>query len=127
MQRLSARRWVSMAVERALEVSPTSLTTFLQSDQTTASNFQKELNMGANKFRLALTYMNEQVHEQEFKSKQASDVFLASTPGASSLEELEESVDLGKWRLKLEQRLVTLEVNTASCLRTISLRFLLMC
>ena len=116
-----------MAVERALEVSPTSLTTFLQSDQTTASNFQKELNMGANKFRLALTYMNEQVHEQEFKSKQASDVFLASTPGASSLEELEESVDLGKWRLKLEQRLVTLEVNTASCLRTISLRLLLMC
>ena len=114
MQRLSARKWVSMALEQALEVPPNSLLPFLQSDQATASNFRKELNMGPKKFKLALGYIIGQDHEQNPKGKEASDVFQAGTPGALSLEELEEHVDLGQWRLRLGQRLVKLEVKKAS-------------
>lgn len=116
MQRLSARKWVSMAVERELELSPSSLTTFLQSHQATASNFQKEMNMGPKKFKLALEYVNWQDQEHNSKAKAASNVFQAGTPGALSIEELEEKVDLGQWKLKLGQRLVRLAVKTAPCL-----------
>ena len=125
MKRLSTRKWVSMAVEQALEVPPSSLTTFLQSDLATASNFQSELNMGPKKFKLALEYINGPDPEQN--PKDATNVFQASTPGTLSLEELEEAVDLGQWRLKLGQSLVKLEVEKASCWSTVSLRLLLMC
>ena len=113
MQRLSARKWVSMAVERALEVSPNSLT-FLQSERATASNFQKELKMAPSEFKLALGYMVGQDQERDSQSKDASDVFQAGTPGVLSLEELDEKVDLGQWGIRLGQRVVRLEVNTAS-------------
>ena len=111
MQRLSARKWVSMAVERVLEVASDSLTTFLQSDRTTTSNFGKELTMGLSKFKLALEYMNGWDQEQDTEGKEAQDVFQAGTPGALSLAELEEHVDLGQWNIKLGQRLVKLEVK----------------
>ena len=126
MKRLSARKWVSMAVEQELEVPPSSLSTFLQSDLATASNFQSELNMGPNKFKLALEYINGPDPERNSKAKDATNVFDAGTPGTLSLEELEETVDLGQWRLKLGQSLVKLEVETASCWCTLSLRLLLM-
>lgn len=125
MQRLSARKWVSMAVEQALEVPPSSLTTFLQSDLATASNFQSELNMGPNKFKLALEYINGPDPERNPRAKDAANVFHAGTPGTLSLEELEEIVDLGQWRLKLGQSLVKLEVERSSCWTTLPLRLLL--
>ena len=109
MQRLSARQWVSMAVERALEVPSNSLTTFLQSDRAIASSFLEELTMGPKKFRFALGYIHGQDQEQKSEGKEASNVFEAGTPGALSLEELEEQIDLGSWRLELRQRLVKLE------------------
>lgn len=99
-----------MAVEQALEVSPNSLTTFLQSDQATASDFRKELDMGPNRFVFAIEYINGFDHEQDSKAKDVTDVFHARTPGALSLEELGKTVDLGQWRLKLGQSLVSLEV-----------------
>ena len=98
-----------MAVERALEVPSNSLTTFLQSDRATASNFSKELIMGPKQFKVALGYINGQDQEQVSEGKEAPNVFDAGTPGALSLEELEEQIDLGRWRLKLRQRLVKLE------------------
>ena len=70
--------------------------------------------MGPSKFKLALEYMDGQDQEQDFEGKEASDVFHAGTPGALSLEELEERVSLGQWNLKLGQRLIKLEVKTAS-------------
>lgn len=126
MQRLSARKWVSMAVERALELSLNSPTTFLQSDRATASKFGEELNMGPNKFKLALAYVNVQDQNQDAEGKEAMDVFHAGTPGALSLEELEEQIDLGQWKLKLGQRIVKLQVKTASYLSALSIRRLLM-
>ena len=98
-----------MAVERALEVPSNSPSTFLQSDRATASNFLKELTMGPNKFKVALEYINGQDKEHDSKGKEASNVFDAGTPGALSLEELEDQIDLGRWRVKLKQRLVKLE------------------
>ncbi len=74
--------------------------------------------MGPDKFRLAFGYINGYDQEQ----KEASDVFHAGTPGALSLDKLEEKIDLGQWRLKLGQRLVKLEVN----MRALLLRLLLM-
>ena len=113
MQRLSARRWVSMTVERALEISPNYLAVIFECYQATTSNFQKELSMGPSEFKLALEYINGQDQEQNIEGKEASNVFHAGTPGALSLKELEEKVDLGQWNLKLGQRLVKLEVKTA--------------
>lgn len=120
MQRLAVRRWVSMAVERALEVSPNSLFVFLQSDRATTSNFQKELNMGPSKFKLALEYINLEDEKQDVGGQEASNVFHAGTPGALSLEEVEENVDLDQWILKLGRRLVKLEVKKASYLSALS-------
>lgn len=120
MQRLSARKWVSMALERALEASPASLTTFLQSERATTSNFQKELDMGPSQFKLALNYIDGQDQEQVSGGNDASDVFQAGTPGALSLEELEEKVDLGQWSLKLGQRVVKMEVKIMSQLSALS-------
>ena len=114
LQRLSARKWVSMGLERALELPPDSLTPFLQSERATTSSFQKELNMGPSQFKLALGYIVGQNQEQGSEGKDASDVFQAGTPGVLSLEELEEKFDLGQWGLKLGQRIVKMEVKTAS-------------
>lgn len=125
MQRLSVRKWLSMAMERALEISSNSLTVFLQSDRATTSTFRKELNMGPNDFKLALGYISGQDQEQDSKGREASDVFHAGTPGALSLEELEAKVDLGQWKIKLGQRLVKLEVNTAFYLTAPCARMLL--
>ena len=112
MQLLSARKWVSMAVERVLEVSPCSLTTFLQSDRATASSFPKELGMGPHRFKLALGYINGQDQEQHSEEDEVSSVFQAGTPGALSSEQLEDRIELGQWRVKLGQRLVKLAVRT---------------
>ena len=109
-----------MAVERALEVSPNSLFVFLQSDRATTSNFQKELNMGPSKFKLALEYINLEDEKQDVGGQEASNVFHAGTPGALSLEEVEENVDLDQWILKLGRRLVKLEVKKASYLSALS-------
>lgn len=109
MQRLSTRKWVSMAAERVLEVSSNSLTIFLQSDRTTTSSFRKELNMGPSKFKFALEYINGQDQKQDSEGEEVSNVFHAGTPGALSLEELDEKVDLGQWSLKLGQRLLKLK------------------
>ena len=116
-----------MAVEHALEVAPNSLTTFLQSDQASASSFRKELNMGPDRFELALGYINGPDHEQSSRGKDATDVFHAGTPGTLSLEELEETVNLAQWRLKLGPSLVRLEVYTSSYWGTIPMRLLLIC
>ena len=83
--------------------------------------------MGPSKFKLALGYINGHDQKQESEGKEASDVFHAGTPGALSLEELEEKVDLGQWNVKLGQRLFKLEVKTATYLSALSLRTLLMC
>ena len=116
-----------MAVERALELSSNTPTTFLQSDRATTSNFDEELNMGPSQFKHALAYINGQDQNQDSKGKEVTDVFHANTPGALSLEELEEKIDLGQWKIKLGQRLVKLEVKTASYLSAQPLRRLLMC
>ena len=125
IQRLSGRKWVSMALERTLGISTSSLAIFLQSDRATTSNFQEELNMGPSAFKLALEYIDWQDQKQDSKGEKTSDVFTAGTPGALSLKDLEKNVDLGQWRLKLGQRLVNLEVKSTSYLSTRSLRMLL--
>lgn len=115
-----------MAVERALKVSSNTPMTFLQSDRATTSKFDEELNMGPSQFKLALTYINGQDQDQDSEGKEVTDVFHANTPGVLSLEELEEKIDLDQWKIKLGQRLVKLEVKTASYLSALSLRRLLM-
>ena len=71
--------------------------------------------MGPNKFKLALAYINGPDPERNPRAKDATNVFHAGTPGTLSLKELEETVDLGQWKLKLGQSLVKLEVKEASC------------
>ena len=110
-----------MALERTLGFSANPLAIFLQSDRVTTSNFQEELNMGPSAFKLALEYIDWQDQKQDPKGEKTTNVFTAGTPGALSLKDLEREVDLGRWKLKLGQRLVDLEVKSTSYLSTRSL------
>lgn len=103
---------MSISIERAIGVPATSLSTFLQSDCATASDFQRELDMGLTDFNFVSEYVNGLDQEQAAQRHlDAENVFQAGTPGVMSLRELEQNVDLGQWKLKLGQRLVSLEVS----------------
>ena len=107
-----------MALERTLGFSTNPLAIFLQYDRATTSNFQEELNMGPRAFQLALEYIDWQDQEQDPEGEKTTNVFTAGTPGALSLTELQREVDLDRWKLKLGQRLVNLEVKSTSYLGT---------
>ena len=74
--------------------------------------------MGPSAFKLALEYIDWHDQKQDPEGEKTINVFTAGMPGALSLKELEREVDLGRWKLKLGQRLVNLEVKSTSHLGT---------
>lgn len=119
LQRLSVRRWVSMSLERAWSLPPTVHPSFMQSASTFSADFQEELTMGPENFKLALEYIYGPEEESfETQSKQCSTVFQAKMPGAMSIEEVQDRVNLDQWRVRLGKRLVHLQVKeTILCCR----------
>lgn len=100
-----------MSLERAWANSPTNPMSFLQSDSAVGADFQKELTMSPENFKSALEYFYGPEEDIEEQSMRYATVFQAKTPGAMSLEDVENQIDLGQWKLKLGDRFVVLEVK----------------
>ena len=75
-------------------------------------SFQQKLDMGPVSYKLALTYMNGSVESDSFdKGRGEMTVFQAGMPGAMTIREVEDIIDLGHWRLKIGERIVLLQVS----------------
>ena len=97
LEHLSNRKWASMAIERYLK-SP---------------SFQQKCDMGAVKYKLALDYMNGSDESGDFdKRRGETNVFQAGMPGAMTITEIQETMNLGHWKLMIGNRIVLLEVGT---------------
>lgn len=111
IQRLDSRPWVSMSLERELAIPCTDLNTFLQSKSLVSSLFPKELLMGPDKFKAALQYVYGPEQDDIKRSQCDATVFQARMPGAMTLKEVTDQINLDRWQLKLGSRLVHLEVR----------------
>ncbi len=97
LEHLSTRKWTSMAIERYLK-SP---------------SFQQKLDMGPVRYKFALDYMNGSDESGNFNERRGeTNVFQAGMPGAMTITEIQETMNLGHWRLMIEDRFVFLEVGT---------------
>lgn len=97
LEHLSIRKWTSMAIERYLK-SP---------------SFQQKLDMGPVKYKFALDYMNGSDESGDLNNRRGeTNVFQAGMPGAMTLTEIQETMNLGHWRLMIRDRIVFLEVGT---------------
>ena len=97
LEHLSTRKWTSMAIERYLK-SP---------------SFQQKLDMGPVKYKFALNYMNGSDESGDFdKRRGETNVFQAGMPGAMTITEIQETMNLGHWKLMIGDRIVLLEVGT---------------
>lgn len=100
-----------MSLERMLAIPRTNLDTFLHSDGLVNSHFQEELSMGPDQFKSALEYIHGPGEDDGNQSQRAATVFQARMPGAMTLEEVEDQINLDRWRLQLGSRLVNLEAR----------------
>ena len=120
VQRLTARRFVSMALERTLALPAKSedVEKLLQPSRLAASRLDAKLEMGNVMYDKALEYVNGAGSGPELVSLPSSaNVFEAGTPGALSLAEVKSHVELGRWGLVIGDKVVKLEVSSARELR----------
>lgn len=108
LARLSARKYVSLSRERALEIPTHSPSTFLQSDALTTSNFSSELAMGPEAFKQANNYVNGQ-SEDSAATQTARSLFGVDMPGVMTADEVREKIDLGSWKIALRSTVTELE------------------
>lgn len=97
-----------MNLERSLAVPSDSPMTFLQSDAAVSSNFSRELDVGLEGFKYFLEYINGP--DESNLVERPANAFEAGMPGAMTKVEIENEIDLGRWRLKIQGRIVHLEV-----------------
>ena len=109
LQRMSARKYLSMTLERTHDL-PADPGLFLQSNSRTSFNFSQEIAMGPEAFGFLLDYVTQP--DDARKSVEAcSSAFEAGMPGVTPLKEVKE-VDLGRWKLKLGTVEATLQVRS---------------
>jgi len=103
-----------MSHEHRLEIPTTSISTFLQSDSMTTSNFEKESRLGLEAFKEAFQYVKgseDEAASLKVAQKYAS-AFDAGMPGLITTNELAAKEDLlGQWMVSLGDVIVTLEVK----------------
>lgn len=99
-----------MSIERQYNL-PVDPGMFLQSDSRTSSNFGRELAMSPETFEFLLDYVTHQ-DDARASAEACSSAFEAGMPGVMRLEEVEEEVDLDRWKLKLRGVVVSLQVRT---------------
>lgn len=100
-----------MSIERAFAISITALASFLQSDHVASSDFRRELAMGPESFKHVLAYVYGLEEDSEEQCKHTGTVFQAKMPGAMTVEEVEDQIDLSRWNLKIGNKLVNLKVS----------------
>ena len=97
LEHFSTRKWTSMAIERYLK-SP---------------SFQQKLDMGPVEYKFALDYINPSDESGDFNEERGeTNVFQVAMPGATTITEIQETMNLGHWRLMIGDRIVLLEVGT---------------
>ena len=100
-----------MAIECALNIPATSLNAE-DTQQLLRDNprFGEKIDLGNVKYEQGLEYV---VGGDNEKTRQynALNVFEAGTPGALSLQEVENSISLGLWKIALGDKVVHLEVS----------------
>ena len=106
-----------MSHERQLGIPAMSVSSFLQSDRITSSNFEQELRYGLEAFKAAFQYAKGP--EDEAASLKAaekySSAFDAGMPGLVTLDELAAKEDLlGQWHLKIGKIRASLKVEVVS-------------
>ena len=99
-----------MSLERALGIPSETPINSIKLNTTVAFNIQESLRNSPEESKSAVEYIYGPEVDANEKSKQCSTVFQAKTPGAMSLAEVENQIDLGRWKLMIGQRLVNLEV-----------------
>lgn len=108
LARLSARKYVSLSRERALNIPTHSPFTFLQSDVLTTSNFSGELAMGPKAFEQANDYVNGEPADSAAK-KSGPSLFEVNMPGVMTADEVREKINLGSWKIRLDSIVTELE------------------
>ena len=101
-----------MTLERALKL-PASLpdaATLEEQPSLHDPRLEEKLEVGNVKYAKAIEYVNGQP-SMPLEGGIASNVFEAGTPGALSLQELENSINLGVWNLAIGDSVVSLEVR----------------
>lgn len=97
LEHLSTRKWTSMAIERYLK----------------STNFQQKLDVGPVTYKFALDYLNGSHGSGDSnRGRGETTVFQAGMPGAMTVTEIQETMNLGHWRLEIGDRIVLLEVGT---------------
>lgn len=101
-----------MTIERLLKLpsDPNELQELLQSPSETA-NFMKKIEIGNVRYEHALHYVNGTNSKPAGLTKHAN-VFEAGTPGVLSLAELDNSIELGQWKVRVGSETAALEVRT---------------
>lgn len=114
LQRLSAQSFVSMTIERLLDLPAHPDVVSLVSHPSSQSNsrFYNEIHIGNVKYPKAIEYLKgpEQEADSHLDEHRPYNVFEAGTPGAMSLDEMAREIDLGQWRLDVRDRIVRLKV-----------------
>ena len=101
LQHLSDRTWVSMSIER-----------YLQTPQ-----FQQKLDVHPVTYKTALEYMNAlNDRDNSDARKDANTVFEAHMPGAMTVDEVREQIDLDHWRVQVGDQLVQMKVRRQGAL-----------
>jgi hypothetical protein len=109
LRRMSNRKYLSMSIEHQYNL-PADGTVFLQSESSTGSDFSQEVAMGLKTFTFLYDYVTLPCQMLEPYQPWPS-AFQAGTPGVMRLEDVEQAVDLGRWKLKLRGMVIFLQVR----------------
>ena len=104
-----------MSHERRLEIPAISVSSFLQSDKRTTSDFTTELRLGLGAFKAAFQYTKVSGDETALikAAKNYTSAFDAGMPGLITLNELCAKEDfLGRWKIRLRGVTASLEVKS---------------
>ena len=107
-KRMSARNFMSMTLERSLKIplDPDELElSFLESP-----HLDEKIDIGNVQYKQASEYIMGP-HPEASAGRQFASVFDAGMPGALSLAELKESVNLGEWKLRVGSKILSLQVR----------------
>ena len=103
-----------MSRELRLDIPATSVSSFLQTDSMTASNFTTEATLGLEAFKAAFQYVNGPENEEALGKAAAKHIsaFDAEMPGLVALNEVDANKHLlDQWKVKLGSWVCSLQVN----------------
>ena len=112
LHRLSARRFVSLTLDRRLRVptNPDDLSQLFHSELETRCDLQNPLESGNVRYKKAIYYVKEDRNEE---GSLPEGVFDSGMPGVMSLEDLKAETNLGKWPVRVGNQIAMLEVRNS--------------